>query len=419
MKILVTTSTLPAHDTDTVPAFVKDQVIAIKQANPAIECIIHAPHNFYSRTTKSSRPNQYFREIRYHYFWPFRFELLSGRGIMPALRQNKLLYMQIPFFVLFQFVALLTVAKKEKPDLIYAHWFTPQAITSALVSKITGIPFIFTTHASDVSILHKFPFTKQLVHHVCQRASAFTAVSRRTADKLISFFNHDDWTQNFALKLEIIPMGTETKVPTVGRKTLVRVQKKYNLPTDKRILLFIGRLAEKKGVTYLLEAFSNLPENIANGLHLVIAGDGQLLHGLQKQAKQLRIKNSTFTGYLHGEEKRTLFALAGFICLPSIVDSQGDSEGFPVVLMEGLAAGKIVLASNASGGETILTNGETGFVFPEKSSGELSKAILLAASLSREQRIAIQTKAKSLAQQFSWDTIADRQYQIFEKALIK
>ena len=417
MKVLLTTSTLPASDIDAVPAFVKDQVIALKKSHPEIECAVHAPHNFYSKNAEARQVNNAFHEVRYHYFWPHRLELLAGRGIMPALRQNKLLYAQIPFFVFFQFTSLFKLVRKEKPDLIYAHWFMPQAITSSLVSKITGIPFMFTTHASDVSVLHRFPFTKHLVRKVCQRASVFTAVSPRTSAKLLAFFNPDDWAQNFASKLEIIPMGTETKLPTSSSTQLAGIRKKYGLPKDKKILLFIGRLAEKKGVTYLLQAFAELPENVSANLHLVIAGDGQLLDDLQKQADRLRIKDITFTGYVHGEEKNALFTLADLICLPSIVDSQGDSEGFPVVLMEGLAAGKIVLASNASGGETILSSGETGFLFTEKSSEDLKNVIIQAASLSQAQSTAIQAHAKKLAQQFSWDTISDKHYQILKKVV--
>ncbi|MEX0914782.1 MAG: glycosyltransferase, partial [Wenzhouxiangellaceae bacterium] len=286
MKILITTSTFPASDTDEVPAFVKEQAIALKKHDPDLEILVHAPHNHYSGTASGAARSDFYREIRFHYFWPHRLELLAGRGILPALRAHRLLYLQIPFLVVFQFLSLWRLARLEKPDLIYAHWFTPQAITADLVSKVTGIPFVFTTHASDVSILAGIPFSRSLVRQVCGRARRFTAVSDRTAEKLRSIFPAQEWYGQFAAKLAIIPMGVDVQVPSVAAEVLDRTRTKFALD-DRPVLLYLGRLAEKKGVTFLLAALSLLPGELRQNLQVVIAGDGQLKRDLQSQAGSL------------------------------------------------------------------------------------------------------------------------------------
>ena len=417
MKILVTTSTLPVSRTDEVPAFVKDQAMELKKKYPDLDIVIHAPHNTYSQTDKKIRRNEYYSEVRFHYFWPFRWELLTGRGILPALRQNKLLYFQIPFLFFFQFVSLLFIVRKEKPDLIYAHWFTPQAINAAFVSKITKSPFVFTTHASDVSVLKRLPLSNKLVVWVCKRASAYTAVSGRTAKKLTSFFEAKDWKKNYAGKLSIIPMGVSTVNPETSLRDINRVKEVFGLPDGKQYVLFLGRLSEKKGVRYLLDAFSKLPGSLTRDLHLIIAGDGQLKKTLEQQAKRLDIKNITFTGYVHGVEKNALFTLSDFTCFPSIIDDSGDSEGFPLVLMESLAAGKIVLASDATGGETILIDGKSGFVFREKSIDALTRAITRAIKLDPKAMTDMQKESAKLADQFDWDKIVEKHYNLFKEAV--
>jgi glycosyltransferase involved in cell wall biosynthesis len=414
-KILIVTSTLPVSDSDPVPSFVRDQSIWLKKIRPELKIDILAPHNSYSQT-ENFNAHKYYDEHRFHYFWPSRFEQLSGRGILPALKKNKILYAQIPFLFLFQFFALLRITRKLNPDLIYAHWFTPQGINAAMVAMITKTPFIFTTHASDVSVLSKVPFSKMLVHKVCNKARAFTAVSERTAIKLKSYFSENEW-KNFQSKFSILPMGVDTDMPSISSSQIEKIKLKHNIAVNKKYVLFMGRLAEKKGVTYLLDAWSQIDDSLSSKIHLIIAGDGQLNKVLQEQANTLNLNNVTFTGYIHGEDKDLLLALADYLCLPSIVDSSGDSEGFPVVLMEGLAAGKIILASNTSGGESILKDGINGFIFREKSSTELKEVLQKALKLDNKQTDKISGLSKKLALQYRWDTIAKKHYEIIDKVI--
>ena len=91
MKLLVATSTFPVSDDDKVPAFVKDQVVEFKKLQPKLEITVLAPHNYHSDSVSRLAQNDTYTEKRFHYFRPYRWELLVGRGIMPALRENKML----------------------------------------------------------------------------------------------------------------------------------------------------------------------------------------------------------------------------------------------------------------------------------------------------------------------------------------
>lgn len=414
-KILITTSTLPASEVDEVPAFIRDQAVELKKLFPSTDIVMHAPHNAYSDTSRIIENNTSYRVHRYHYFWPFKWELLAGRGIMPALRHNPLLYFQIPFLVFFQFVSLLAVTLREKPDLLYAHWFTPQAITTMLVSRITGTPFVFTTHASDVSVLSRVPFTKPLVNWICRRACAYIAVSENTAGKLKKFFSGAYDERALMEKLSIIPMGVSTDVPRISDSERAEVLSRFGIPRDRQLMLFIGRLAEKKGVSWLLEATAQLPLTSARRLHLIIAGDGQLRGELEDLTRRLGLTNVTFTGYVTGLDKWALIDAADYACFPSIIDDTGDAEGFPVALMECLAAGKIILSSDVTGAEKVIEKHHAGFVFPEKSATSLLSLLEKVLILEQTRSEELQTNAKRLALNYDWRSISQQHYSIFQR----
>ena len=104
MRILVLASTFPANDSDPVPAFVRDQIVAMKDVDSELEFSVLAPHDQRSNTKLFTKHTAY-NEYRFHYFWPYSLEKLAGRGIMPALKANPLNYLLIPFLFIGQFFA--------------------------------------------------------------------------------------------------------------------------------------------------------------------------------------------------------------------------------------------------------------------------------------------------------------------------
>jgi glycosyltransferase involved in cell wall biosynthesis len=394
MRILVLASTFPANDSDPVPAFVRDQIVAMKDVDSGLEFSVLAPHDQRSNT-KSFTKHTTYNEYRFHYFWPYSLEKLAGRGIMPALKANPLNYLLIPFLFIGQFFALLGLTIRLKPDLLYAHWFTPQAVCARWVGALTGTPFVFTTHASDVEVWHKIPLIGPfVVRSNVRKARAFTAVSRRSMKKLEVFFSASEWT---ALKKrgEIIPMGV----------TLPHISSRQT-PQNSRYILFVGRLAEKKGVRYLLDAFTDVAP-VYTDVRLVIAGDGPLKASLQKYAKDQGISDKvTFAGYVSGKDKEDLIRSARLYVVPSIITADGDAEGLPVSLMEGLAYGKVCIATNESGADDILTDEKDGFLIPQKDSKKLSEALKKGLSLSEASYKTISKSSQQTAEQFAWPEIA-------------
>lgn len=127
---------------------------------------------------------------------------------------------------------------------------------------------------------------------------------------------------------------------------------------DKRIILFLSRIHEKKGCDLLLEAFAQVAQKDKR-LHLVMAGPDQTgwVTALKKQAEQLGIAEQiTWPGMLQGRDKWGAFYAAEVFCLPS------HQENFGIVVAEALACGKPVLISNKVNIWREIENDSAGFV---------------------------------------------------------
>lgn len=397
-KILFITSTFPSSDSDPVPGFVKDEAIWLNKVY-GYQVDVLAPHNAYSKTT-SYQKHKHYDEYRFHYFFPFKFELLAGRGIEPALQKNKLLYFQLPFFFIFEFFSLMNHSRKTKPDIIYAHWFTPQAIMSYLVSKMLGIPFVFDTQASDVIVLKRIPFSRKIIDKVCCDALSYTAPSKMTADKL-EYFTTERNRKKIMDKLTIVPMGT--KIPSEDKEALVSLSKDIN-PKNKKVILFMGRLVDRKGVDTLIKAFSEVLKS-NNEHELFIAGDGQEAHNLRTLVKKLDIDDKVhFLGYVSGSRKFNLLYLADIYALPSI--NVGDqAEGLPIAFMEAVSAGCTTVISDATGAHEVAKDGENTFIFKAGSVEDLKSKLLKAMDLNSKQKKEFKQSVLKFSKRFQWEEI--------------
>lgn len=404
-RILVVTSTLPADAQDPVPAFVQDQLRALKQLHPELAIHVLAPHNTYADT--HSQQHAAYQEYRFHYAWPHHLERLAGRGIAPALKAQPWLYAIVPGFMLAEAVATWRLIRRLRPDVLYVHWFMPQAVATFLVARLLGVPLVFTSHASDVAVLKKIPGGRRLVQTICRQVAAYTAVSRQTAERLKWFWPLSN--QALESKLSIIPMGTD--LPASNHKA----------PTDllpgKQVITFIGRLVARKGVADLITAFASVHATNSN-THLVIAGDGQDRAAFAKQIEAAGLTDAcTFTGYVHGQTKAQWLARTDILCLPSLGgENDTETEGLPVVLMEGLAAGAIVVASDATGAQEYLQPGVDGYLFKQHDVSALTNHLTAILKLKQPARIAISQSARHTAEHFSWPKVAAAHYTVLQDA---
>lgn len=413
-SILVLASTFPAHSGDPVPGFVRDQVIALSKEYPELQFSVLAPHDRRSRTRPVTVHPSY-TEHRFHYAWPRPLEQLAGRGIMPALRERPWLYTIIPMLFVGEFWATLRLVRRERPALLYAHWFTPQAIVCSWVSTLTGVPFVFTTHAADVMAWRRVPWLgPRLVRRVTRQAAGATAVSRRSMEKLTSFFAPG----SVRVPTRIIPMGVDLPADLPTHDERLAARERLSIPPAGNTLLFIGRLVEKKGLAHLLAALAE-DEGELGSWTLLIAGDGPLRAELGALTDRLGLSDKVrFLGYVTGAAKMDCLTAADVLVVPSVVAADGDAEGLPVTLLEGLAHGLVCVATEESGADDILTDGVDGFLCAQMDRSGLFDALGRALGLTSDEHADLVRAAVTLASRFAWPTVAREHYEfLLEPAL--
>ena len=136
MKIAILTTTFPKNKNDKVPKFIETQVINLKKNYPNLEIYVLCPDN---NKNLDIEVNKLYTQIRFQYFYPKLFQTLTNNGIMNQLKKNVLNYFLIPFLFVSQMVSLFKLVKKENIELIYAHWFFPQAVNAYIVSKLCNV----------------------------------------------------------------------------------------------------------------------------------------------------------------------------------------------------------------------------------------------------------------------------------------
>jgi colanic acid/amylovoran biosynthesis glycosyltransferase len=137
--------------------------------------------------------------------------------------------------------------------------------------------------------------------------------------------------------------------------------------TDGKVqLLTVGRLVEKKGLEYAVQAVARALKKYPN-LSYKIVGDGPLRDSLASSIKELGLeRHINLVGWKKQEEVAVLLQEADLFLSPSVTSQDGDQEGIPATLIEAMARGLPVLSTYHSGIPELVEDGKSGFLVPER-----------------------------------------------------
>lgn len=231
---------------------------------------------------------------------------------------------------------------------LHNHFADPSANVAMLTSAVSGIPFSYTLHGP--AELYE-PEKWQLREKTAQ--AAFVAcISHFARSQAMYFSDPAHWH-----KLKIIHCGVLPE----------RYERSTEDSRDETRFIFVGRLTPIKGLRVLLEAFVEARRTRPD-IHLTLVGDGDDRAYLEGLAAPLG-DAVRFTGYLSQEEVAQALADADALLLPSF------AEGLPVVLMEAMASGKPVIATQVAGVSELVENGVNGWLVPAGDAESLARKI--------------------------------------------
>ena len=387
-RLLVVTSTFPRWKDDTDPPFVYE---LSRRLTSDFDVVVHTPHYYGSLPRETMDGMQIHR---FRYFFP-RFEKLAGgQGIVPKLRRNRFYYLTLPFFLTAQVFSLLMLVYEKKPNVIHAHWLIPQGFLAVLMKWIFNVPVIVTAHGADVFSLREgiFIWLKKII---VNNADRIVTVSNSLAKTLIE-------DTRSPIQPEIIPMGVDASLFSPQHKS-DSIRQKYGITGP--FLLFVGRLTEKKGVQYLIDAMV-LVKTSSPVSKLLIVGHGELERKLRKQVESLGLQEVVlFTGGLANKELPAYYASADIFIGPSIQTADGDSEGFGLTFVEAAMSGCLLIGTKTGGIEDIIIDGKTGLLVPPADVQSLAESIILSISNIKKNGELIENGRVYVRKKFGWENI--------------
>lgn len=259
---------------------------------------------------------------------------------------------------------LFPTLMKMKFDIIHAHdFYAASSFYGAITSRAKETPFILTQHNDQLpskvvnAVLYLFDgYT--LGRYVFSQARKIIALNTAIKAHLLSMGTDEN-------KIEIVPNGVDTRFFSPNRQSLLEAKWGISRP----VILFVGRLVEDKGVEYLLQAFSEVAEEIPDA-KLVIVGKGHQENELRKLQERLKLAQVFFLGTVETKFLPNIYAGCDVLVLPSV------HEPFGNVVIEAMAAEKPVIGSYVGGMKDTIVHGVTGYHVQPRNSKQLSRYLI-------------------------------------------
>ena len=305
---------------------------------------------------------------------------------------------------------LLSFIKREgvKYDIVRSHYWT-SALIAEKIKKQLGIPDVVTFHT--MGKVKNRAFGTRLEPEIRIKSEKEIVAN---ADRIIT--STDEGKNNLINlyganpeKVDVIPPGVDLDFFHPGDKEKAR--RELDLTDYRRVLLFAGRLQPFKGLDLLLHAMTNLPNHGTTRLLVVggNAGKGDELVRMNSLVTELGISNMVgFVGAVEHENMPKFYNAADICVVPSY------HESFGMVALESLASGTPVVAARVGGLATIVRDGETGYLFDERSPETLAIYLCLLMS-ENEIRNSMARAARQSVMKYNWSATAQRLLKVYQE----
>lgn len=295
------------------------------------------------------------------------------------------------------------ILRKEDFDVVHVHHaFTPLSISTINAAKKLRLPVVLTAHTdmftADADYLWRpmsyvlYPYRRFL-----GKVDKVIAVSKVAADFISNFVD--------GTSIEVIPNGVDTNRfrPIPAGNGNFSINGFQILSQEKPIVLFVGRLAFRKGVLLLPIVASMLAKEFPN-LQLLVCGKGYMQMPVQALTNIYRLNGRVkMLGFVPDDVLPSLYGLADAVVAPSLF-----GEAFGIPLIEAMASGKPVVATKVGGIPEVVRNGVTGLLVREGSSAEMTEALRFILS-NTEEYIKMSRAARELAvKKYCWSNVVKR-----------
>ncbi|KIN73195.1 glycosyltransferase family 4 protein [Sulfitobacter guttiformis] len=245
---------------------------------------------------------------------------------------------------------VVQVARAAQATHAHAHFGTNAASVAMLSQALGGPDYSFTVHGPEE---YDAPRALSLGTKV-QRSKFTVAITSYGRSQLSRWVGPDHWS-----KIKVVHCGIDA----------ARFPTPHPLPDGSMRFVAVGRFVEQKGQLLALEAMSDLLKSHPTS-HLTLIGDGEMRGEIEGRITHLGLGDHvTLTGWLDEDQLLEELQKAHALVMPSF------AEGLPMVIMEAMAAGRVVIATYIAGIPELVQQGETGWLVPAGDAGALAQAM--------------------------------------------
>lgn len=279
-------------------------------------------------------------------------------------------------------------------DLLDAHFFYPDGVAAALLAREFDLPFCITGRGTDLNLVPDYPIPRRLIRKAAKRASGLITVCAALADDLADIGIPRE-------RVTVLRNGVDLDLFNRQEANARALREKLGIGQGP-VLASVGHLIERKAHHLVIEALADLGEG-----HLLIAGIGPEEHNLRSLANRLGVAARVhFLGLIAHEKLSTIYSAADVFVLAS------SREGWPNVLLESMACGTPVVATNVNGSPEVVQKPEAGRIVDERQGPALAATIR---DILADRPAAAMVRA--YAEGFSWDATSRGQMELFSTIL--
>ena len=294
--------------------------------------------------------------------------------------------------------ALQTVRRLQREgfdfDLIDAHYYYPDGVAAGLLARWLDKPLVVTARGTDLNLIPQYALPRRLILQTAAQASASIGVCQALMDSL-----HDLGAD--ASKLHTLRNGVDLERFTPESRSAAR--RWLGLPEDGKYLLSVGHLIERKGHHIAIEALTALP-----GVQLLVAGGGPEHTALQALATRLGVADRVhWLGIIAQTDLKWCYNAADALALCS------SREGWANVLLESMACGTPVIATNIWGTPEVVSTPVAGILMAERTS-----AALVTAWEALQKHMPSRQATRCHAESFSWNATTEGQLALFQRVCL-
>ncbi len=265
---------------------------------------------------------------------PFEVVRVPHLGVSPFI--SDLTFLVLCFFLLLRY--------SRNIDCMQCMTIYPIGFLGLMFNRVTGVPYFAWIRGNDFYQMRHIRWKRWMIGRVLSDTRVLVQSGEIEAD-VREFFPD--------INPDMGVLGNGVTMP------------KESAPLDSNTVLFVGRLAPKKGVRYLIQAMANVPSNAK----LSIVGDGDERKNLESLAAELNV-DVTFHGEVDPNQVDQFYRRATVFVLPST-----EGEGMPNAVLEAMAHGLPVVTTQSGGLPTVIDDGETGYIVPMRNVDALAEQI--------------------------------------------